>query len=112
MFTFFFKNDEPFGPLTKNCPRLDKNKSIVSIFSVFVVYKPAVVYRSKKQLCRMFQFSSVNACICTSISWYFNKIDQIAFSELEKDFLQQFRSFFCEMTAEVLRNNCAKRHKD
>ena len=25
-------------------------------------------YRSKKQLCRMFQYSSVNVCICTSIS--------------------------------------------
>ena len=34
----------------------------------------------------MFQFSSVNVCICTSISCYFNKIDQIAFSELEKNF--------------------------
>ena len=59
----------------------------------------------------MFKFSSVNACICTSISWYFNKMDQIAFSELEKSFLQRFHSF-CKMTAEVLRNNCAKRHKD
>ena len=42
MFTFYIENDEPFGPLTKNCPKLDKNKSIVSRFLVFVVYKSAV----------------------------------------------------------------------
>ena len=42
MFTFHIEIDEPFGPLTKNCPKLDKNKSIVSRFSVFVVYKSAV----------------------------------------------------------------------
>ena len=39
MFTFYIENHEPFGPLTKNCPKLDKNKGIVSRFSVFVVYK-------------------------------------------------------------------------
>ena len=60
----------------------------------------------------MFQFSSVNIRSCTSISWYFNKIDQIAFLKLEK-ILQQFRSqVFCKMTVEVSRNNCIKRHKD
>ena len=42
MFTFCIKNHEPFRPLTKNCPKLDKNKSIVSSFLVFVVYKSAV----------------------------------------------------------------------
>ena len=36
------QNHEPFGSLTKNCPKLDKNKSIVFRFSVFVVYKSAV----------------------------------------------------------------------
>ena len=41
----------------------------------------------------MFQFLSVNVCICTSISWYFNKIDQIAFSELEKIFSNYFALF-------------------
>ena len=68
MFTFCIETHEPFGSLTKNCPKLDKNKSIVSRFSVFVVYKSAVSTVQKKQLCRMFQFSSVNASICTSIS--------------------------------------------
>ena len=29
MFTFYIENHEPFGSLTKNCPKLDKNKSIV-----------------------------------------------------------------------------------
>ena len=42
MFTFYIENHEPFGSLTKNCPKLDKNKSIVARFSVFVVYKPEV----------------------------------------------------------------------
>ena len=42
MFTFYTENHEPFGALTKNCPKLDKNKSIVSRFSVFVGYKSAV----------------------------------------------------------------------
>ena len=35
MFTFYIENHEPFGSLTKNCPKLDKNKSIVSGFPVF-----------------------------------------------------------------------------
>ena len=56
MFTFYIENHEPFGPLTKNCPTLEKNKSIVSSFLVFVVYKLAVSTVQKKQLCRMFQF--------------------------------------------------------
>ena len=42
MFTFYIEYHESFGPLTKNCPKLGKNKSIVSIFSVIVVYKSAV----------------------------------------------------------------------
>ena len=42
MFTFFIENHEPFGSLTKNCLKLDKNKSIVPTFSAFVVYKSAV----------------------------------------------------------------------
>ena len=42
MFIFYIENDEPFGPLTKNCPNLDKNKSTVSRFSVSVVYKSAI----------------------------------------------------------------------
>ena len=42
MFTFYIENHEFLGPLTKNCPKLDKNKSIVSSYLVFVVYKSAV----------------------------------------------------------------------
>ena len=47
MFTFYIENHEPFGALTKNGPKLDKNKSIVSRFSVFVVYKSAVCKQRK-----------------------------------------------------------------
>ena len=42
MFAFYIENHEYFGPLTKNCPKLKKNKSKESRFSVFVVYKSAV----------------------------------------------------------------------
>ena len=42
MFTFYIENHQPFGSLTKNSPKLDKNKSAVSRFSAFVVYKLAV----------------------------------------------------------------------
>ena len=62
MFTFYIENHEFFWSLTKCCPKLDKNKSTVSSFLVFVVYKSAVGI-VKKQLCRMFQFLPVNVCI-------------------------------------------------
>ena len=42
MFTLYIKSHEPFVSLRKNCLELDKNESIVSTFSVFVVYKAAV----------------------------------------------------------------------
>ena len=40
MFTFYIENHEPFGPLTKNCPKLDKNKSIVSMPVLLEYYTP------------------------------------------------------------------------
>ena len=51
MFTFYIENHEPFGSLTKNCPKLDKNISEVSRFSLLVVYKSAVstVYKATMQ---------------------------------------------------------------
>ena len=72
MFTFYLENHEPFGALTKNCPKLDKNKSMVSRLSVFVVYESAV------KVCS----STLSDLISTSIpratfSWsidYFNTI--------------------------------------
>ena len=68
MLTIYIENHELFGSLTKNCPKLDKNKSIVSRFSVIVFYKSAVSIVQRKQLRRTFQFSSLNVCICTSNS--------------------------------------------
>ena len=53
---------------------------------------PAVLINSWRE-CGMFQCSSVNVCISTSVSWYFNKIDQIAFPELEKSFCNDFAPF-------------------
>ena len=56
MFTFYIENHEPFGSLTKNCPKLDKNKSIVSRFSVFVIYKSAVGIVQKSNCVGCFNF--------------------------------------------------------
>ena len=59
MFTFYIENHEPFGgPLTKNCPTLEKNKSIVSSFLVFVVYKSAVSTGQKSSYVGRFNFVS------------------------------------------------------
>ena len=41
MFNFYIENHEPFGSLMKNCLQLNKDKSIVSTFSVSVVHKSA-----------------------------------------------------------------------
>ena len=56
MFTFYIENHKPFGSLTKNCPKLDKNKSIVSRFSVFVVYKSTVSTVQKSNYVGCFNF--------------------------------------------------------
>ena len=45
-----------FGSLTKNCPKLDKNKSLALRFSVFVVYKSAVSTVEKSNYVRCFNF--------------------------------------------------------
>ena len=52
----YIENHEPFGSLTKNCLKQDKNKSIVSRFSVFVVYKSAVSTVQKSNYVGCFNF--------------------------------------------------------
>ena len=88
MFTFYIENHEPFGPLTKNFPKIDKNKSIVSRFSIFVVHKSAVSTVQKRNYVECVNFRQ-----WMFVSWYFNKIHQIAFSELEKIFSNDFALF-------------------
>ena len=56
MFTFHIENHGPFGSLTKNCPKLDKNKSTVSRFSVFLIYKSAVSTVQKSNYAGCFNF--------------------------------------------------------
>ena len=56
MFTFYIENHEPFGSLTKNYPKLDKKKSTVSRFSVFVVYRSAVGTVQKSNYVGCFNF--------------------------------------------------------
>ena len=53
MFNFCIEGHEPFGSLTKNCQYLDMNKSIMSTFKVFVIYKSAVsiVYKGSHVGC-------------------------------------------------------------
>ena len=56
MFTFYIENHEPFGLLTKNCSKLDKNKSVASRFSVFVINKSAVNTAQKGNFVGCFNF--------------------------------------------------------
>ena len=65
MFTFNIENHEPFGILTKNCPKLDKNKTTESRFSVFVPTNQQLVPFQKATVGNV-SISSVNVCICTS----------------------------------------------
>ena len=108
---FLYRNHEPFGSLTKNCPKLDKNKSIVSRFSVFVVYKSAVNTIQKSTHEGSFNFRQwmlVFAHLFLDISI---KSTKLHFHSWKK-FPPTISLFFCKMTSEVLRNNCAKPRKD
>ena len=111
MFTFYIKNHESFGPLTKDCPKLDKNKRIVSSFLVFVVYKSAVKIVQKSNYVGCFNFCQsmfVLAHLSPDISI---KSTQLHFQSWKK-FSPAISIFFLKITAEVPRNNWAKRHKD
>ena len=113
MFTFYIENHEPFGSLTKNCQKLDKNKSIVSRFSVFVVYKSEVSTVQKSNYVGCFNFRQwilVFAHLFLDISI---KSTKLHFQSWKKISSNDFALLlFCKTTAEILRNNCAKRHKD
>ena len=111
MFTFYIKNHEPFGSLTKNRPKLDKNKSIVFRFSSFVVYKSAVstVQKSNYVGCVNFpQWMFVFGHLFPDVSI---KLTKLHFQSWKK-FSPTISLFFREMNAEVSRNNGAKRHED
>ena len=58
MLTLYILSYEPFGALTKNFPKLDKNKSIVSTsrVSVFVFYKSGVSTVQKSNYVGCFNF--------------------------------------------------------
>ena len=113
MFAFHIENHEPFGPLTKNCPKLDKNKSMVFRFPIFVVYKSATstIHRSNYAGCFNFrQWMFVFAHLFLDISI---KSTKLHFQSWKKFSATSSSSlFFREMTTEVSRNNCAKRHLD
>ena len=111
MFTFYIENHEPFGPLTKNSPKLDKNKSTVPRFSVFVVYKSEVSTVQKITYVGCFNFRQrmfVFAHLFPDISI---KSTKLHFQSCKK-FFPTILLFFLKMAVEVSRNNCAKRHKD
>ena len=93
MFTFYTENHEPFGPLTKNCPKLDKNKSIVSRFSVFVVYKSAVGTAQKGNYVGCFNFRQLMFVFAHPFPDILIKSTKLHLLELEKNFLQRFHSF-------------------
>ena len=97
MFTFHIENHEPFEPLTKNCPTLDKNKSIVSSFLVFVVYKSAVSTVQKSNYVGCFNF--VSECL------YFLQNRLNCIFRAGKKISPTISLFFRKMTAEVSRND-------
>ena len=111
MFTFYIENHEPFGSLTKNFPKLDNNKSIVSRFSLFVVYKSAVSTVQKSNYARCFNFRPWMLIFAHLFLDIPMKSTKLHFQSWKK-FPQTISLFFCKMTAEVLRNNFVKRHKD
>ena len=93
MFIFYFENFEPFGPLKKNCPKLDQNKSIVSRFSIVVVCRSTVstVHQSNYVGCFSFrQWMFVFADLLPDASIKSNKS---VFSQLEKIFFNDFTFF-------------------
>ena len=105
------ENYEPFGPLAKNSLNLDKNKSIVSRFSVFVVYKPTVSTLQKSSYVGCFNFRQwmfVFGHLFPDISIKSNKLH----FQNWKNFSPMISLFFRKMNTKVSRNNCAKRHKD
>ena len=111
MFTFYIENHEPFGSLTKNCPKLYKNKSIVSRFSVFVVYKSAVSTVQKSNYVGCFNFRQWTLVFAHPFLDISIKSTKLHCQSWEK-FPPTISLFFCKRTAEVLRSNCAKQHKD
>ena len=48
MFTFYIENHEPFGSPTKNCPKLDKNESIVDKNESIVDKNESIVSRNRQ----------------------------------------------------------------
>ena len=108
---FLYRKSWAFWSLSKNCPKLDKNKSIVSRFSVFVVYKSAVSTVQKRNYVGCFNFRQwmfVFAHLCSDISI---KSTKLHFQNWKKN-SPTISLFFRKMTAEVSRKNCGKRHKD
>ena len=107
MFTFYIENHEPYGSLRKNCPKLDKNKSKLSAFSVFVVYKLAV-QKSNYVGC----FSLVSECLHV-FAYIFPHISiksaKLHFQSWKK-FSPTILLLFRKITTEISRNNCAKWH--
>ena len=97
----------------KELPKLnlDKNKSIVSRFSVFVVCKSAASTVQKSNYAGCFNFRQwmfVFAHLFPDISV---KSTKLHFQSWKKN-SPTISLFFLKMTAEVSGNNCAKRHTD
>ena len=108
---FLYGKSWAFRSLTKNFPKLDKNKSIVSRFSVSAVYKSAVSTVQKSNYVGCFNFRQwmfVFAHLFPDISI---KSTKLHFQSWKK-FSPTISLFFHKMTAKVSRNNCAKRHED
>ena len=93
MFNFYVENREPFESLTKNCPKLDKNKSIVSEFSVFVVYKSAVSTVQKSNYVRCFNFRQLMFVFAHLFPDTSIKSTKLYFQSWKKNFSNDFALF-------------------
>ena len=93
MFNSYIEKRGPFGSLTKSGSCLDKDISVLTMFSVFVVCRSAFTSMQKTTTWDV----SVLGSECLYLHFYllsFQKIDKIAFPKLERQSLQRFRSFF------------------
>ena len=93
MFDFCIENHEVLGSLTQNCLQLDRDKKIVSTFSVFLVKKYAFITTQKSSCVECFKFGQhrfVFAHLFPDISI---KSTKLHFQSLGKNFSNAFALF-------------------
>ena len=93
MFGFCVENHEDFGSLTQNCLRLDKDKSTVSTFSVFLVDNYAVITTQKSSYVHCFNFSQQRYVFAYLFPDIAIKSTKLHFHNYRKNFPNDFAHF-------------------